>query len=749
MAIATKNYSEIYSRVCHFVALRKSDNAILDVQDGLICEAVYLFPNTESRGVGDVVRDLFGLKFSSSEIQDSIERSARVGRLELNGERVRCSNPESQRISANISKAQDIEKQVKLEWFDQLEEKQLIPRTDFDAAWTALQNYLSRIFRRHGVQATEFLNPGRVENGKDDTAGGILDEVLKRYLTSIPIKEARQILRSFVITRTAKRTLYLSQLVDGTFSFFALTADTQTSELLRHNLMPLKLLLDTNFIFGLLQMHVNAFVSVSNDLIQLINDNRFPFQLYYHPLTVREFNTVLEYSKQRILGKEWSQSLSRALLKAAFLSGIEYRFHELNSESKITPNEFFDRYSHVERILHSFGIRKYNDDFNHLLEDDQTLELISKYKMFLAPKEKAHNTLLHDVVLWRTLQTIRKKSAEPFGAGAMFLSCDYSFFNFDRKVLRQVGQVGTVVLPNVFLQLLRPFVARTNDFDSKFIETFALPEFRTIHGADNRALSRIAQTLTLYSDIDENLALKLLTDEALISQVRNLKEDDPSIQPLIEQAIVSENQMLRNDLQAAAESLSNREVAFEQMTSQIQELKLNASAQQIGKRAVVMAAKSASVAANAERQRADLTAAALEQEKNARIQAEEQARELEQQLLQTRRSRMRVVSGIKLTIRLLLYSVPALFLSVAVHRGVLKAPAYPRTFIAALSLGGAFIACLDLALRAHNRRRGLLLAAWLVFAVIALAAFGFDFQAATWMLVAIGILGVVAQIIDR
>jgi hypothetical protein len=93
--------------------------------------------------------------------------------------------------------------------------------------------------------------------------------------------------------------------------------------------------------------------------------------------------------------------------------------------------------------------------------------------------------------------------------------------------------------------------------------------------------------------------------------------------------------------------------------------------------------------------------------------------------------------------------MPVLFLGVAVHRGALRAPVHPRTFIAALSLGGVFIACLDLGLRAHSRRRGLLLAAWLVCGVIALAAFGFDFQAATWMLVAIGILGVVAQIIDR
>lgn len=752
MAVAIKTYSEVYSRMCHFVALRKSDSAVNEVQDALIRESIYLFPNSEIESVGALVRDLFGLSFSGAEIRDSIDRSLTSGVLEASSTQIRCSHDEEKKIAFALASTKELEEAVKKEWCDQLTRDNLIAQELCDAAWAALQHYLSRIFGRHGVEAVEFLDPSRTD-GDDETAGVILDEVIKRYLSQLPVQVARSIIRSFVTSRTDKRVLYLSQLLDGTFSFFALTADVETSKLLRHNLVPMKLLLDTNFIFGLLHMHVNAFVSVSNDLISLIRDNKFPFDLYYHPLTVQEFNTVMDFSKQKIIGKEWSPALSRALLKAGFLSGIEYRFHELNGNTKITPKEFFDRYSNVERILQSFGIRVYNDDFGRLLQDDSTLELISKYKMFLSPKEKSHNTLLHDVVLWRTLQSIRKRSSEPFGAGAMFLSCDYSFFNFDRNQLRQNGQVGTVILPNVFLQLLRPFVSRTADFDAKFIETFALPEFRTIHAADNKALSRIGQTLALYSDIDEPLALKLLTDEALISKVRDLKPDDPAIQPLIEQAIIGENQSLRQDLTVTAEKLAAREESLGKVGSELAEIRQEASRQHETNKAMVAAAEAGSSAQKAElqqfRKKVNETALAFQQEKAAREAAEAALAQAQAKLIESQNERIALRNRLKQVSRFCLYFIPAALMLLGMKWGYLKAPPHPRVARYGLFSSALVMSAVDLLLKGHKRRRGLILTSWLIISVLVGTAFGIDWQSAQWVLLIIAILGVVAQIVDK
>lgn len=752
MAIATKNYSEVYSRMCHFVALRKSDKAVIEVQDALIRAAIYIFPNTDEKAVGSLIQDIFGLRFSDTEMEESVDRSVTSGLLEATGTKIHCSHNEETRIAAQVCAAKELEESVKTEWCDRLKHDNLIAPELCDAAWTALQEYLSRIFRRHGVEAAEFLDPNRTDHD-DVTAGAILDEVIKRNLSKMPVQDARGVIRSFVTTRTDKRVLYLSQLIDGTFSFFALTSDKQTSNLLRHNLVQMKLLLDTNFIFGLLHMHVNAFVSVSNDLLSLIRNNKFPFDLYYHPLTVVEFNTVLDYSKQRIIGKEWNPALSRALLKAGFLSGIEYRFHELNGQSKITPKEFFDRYSNVERILQDFGIRVYNDDFEKLLEDEATLDLISKYKIFLSPREKAHNTLLHDVVLWRTLQSIRRKSAEPFGAGAMFLSCDYAFFNFDRTNLRQNGQVGTVILPNIFLQLLRPFVSRTDDFDAKFIETFALPEFRTIHAADNKALSRIGQTLALYSDIDETLALKLLTDEALISKVRDLEAEDPAIRPLIEQAIIADNQALRDGLTLTVEKLTAQGESYVKTTSELAEIRQEVSRQHEKNKALAAASEAEVIVKQAQlqqlRQEADQTAAAYQQEQIARKGAETALAKAQAELIESQNSRAALKNRLKQIYRFILYFIPAALMFVGLRKGYLKSPSHPRIANYSLLSSGAVMFGLDLLLTGHKRRRGLILASWLIIGVIIATAFGFDWQNAQWTLVVIAILGVVAQIVDK
>jgi hypothetical protein len=147
--------------------------------------------------------------------------------------------------------------------------------------------------------------------------------------------------------------------------------------------------------------------------------------------------------------------------------------------------------------------------------------------------------LQHDVILWRTIQAVRQKQPALIGEDVFFLTCDYTFWRFDHKRLSR-NTIGISVLPNVLLQLLRPFVPRTADFDRGFVSTFALPEFRTIHIASPQAVSRVAGIIRLYADLPEDVAVAILTDDALLTRVTRLDESDPAIADLIESAIVSE-----------------------------------------------------------------------------------------------------------------------------------------------------------------------------------------------------------------
>jgi uncharacterized membrane protein HdeD (DUF308 family) len=275
----------------------------------------------------------------------------------------------------------------------------------------------------------------------------------------------------------------------------------------------------------------------------------------------------MDYHHRKLAGT-WTTAISRALLNVGDLSGIERRFHELNAEHPTNVDDFFARYSNLDRILQSYGITPFRMAYEKLLDDDITLDLISKYTRFIEPKEKPFDTLRHDIVLWRTLREIRRNDPGPFGSGGFFLTCDYTLWRFDHRQLSR-GEVGASVLPNVFLQLLRPFVPRTEDFDQSFVSTFALPEFRTIRSASAQAVSRVASIIRLYADLPEDTAAEILSDEAFLAKVANVDESDTTLQHLIESAIADEAKRLKVESDRLRDQLARQEHGNDQLTARL------------------------------------------------------------------------------------------------------------------------------------------------------------------------------------
>jgi hypothetical protein len=551
-------FSVAYGRLCHFVAIRRDNPSILGAEDGVIRAAISLCGQATVPSVSAVIesaKNLFSLTFSLDEVNRSIDRLVTTGQAERLGEGVRLTAETVAEVEKCVARSAETERAVRAEWSYSLLSKKRIRSEDTDSIWSAVKDYLAKLFARHGLQTLELLAPEVVgENDSELPASEILDRILDARLQQFTKRQGRDIVRSFLTDRTALRNQYLTELLDGTFSFFALTADEQTRELLRKNLPPLKLLVDTNFVFGLLDLHSNAFVAVSKDVTAIIAEQKFPFQLYYHPLTADEFRSVLAFYKRKLTGGRWSPAISRALLNVGDLSGIERRFHEVNAEGQISVEDFFARYGNLERVLEAHGMKPFRNNYEPWLEDEETLDLISRYKRFIEPNEKPHNVLRHDMILWRTLRDIRRNDPGPFGSGAFFLTCDYSLWRFDHGTLSR-GTTGTSVLPNVFLQLLRPFVPRTQNFDESFVATFALPEFRSINSRTEQAVSRVASVIRLYSDLPEDLAVKILSDEALIAKVAGVPEDDAVISELIESAIADEATRLKAETERLREEL--------------------------------------------------------------------------------------------------------------------------------------------------------------------------------------------------
>jgi hypothetical protein len=244
MTALEKRFSIAYSRLCHFVALRRDASSVSAAEDGVVRAAIYLCEGATAPDLAEIeenAKAFFSLSFSPEEIERSIGRLVASGQACRTNGSVHLTLAAVTEVDQRIHQTQDLENQVRQEWIAALEGHDLVDFGLEDAVWSALKGYLAAMFTRHGVQTLEILAPAAVESEDIDLpASHILDAIIRDNLPSISLLKGRRIIRSFLTDRTPLRNRYLAELLDGTFSFFALTVDDQTRELLRKNLPPLK-----------------------------------------------------------------------------------------------------------------------------------------------------------------------------------------------------------------------------------------------------------------------------------------------------------------------------------------------------------------------------------------------------------------------------------------------------------------------------------------------------------------------------
>lgn len=242
---------------------------------------------------------------------------------------------------------------------------------------------------------------------------------------------------------------------------------------------------------------------------------------------------------------KWKQSFSQAVISSRYISGIELKYHEQNAKTGLDVDSFLMPYNHFDVLIEGKGIKLFPIPENRE-KDSASLE--SKYRQYLELNglQKPDSVISHDMKLLDTVHSLRSKSANSLDAGALLVTCDYILYKFELEKSRQENRMSCVVLPNIFWQILRPFIPQDIDFDRAFAETFAIPEFRTIGSGAAQACSKLIAVLASYKELPEETLIKVLSNKLLIDQLRTI-ENSKEFQEYVESSIVAENASLFNE----------------------------------------------------------------------------------------------------------------------------------------------------------------------------------------------------------
>lgn len=546
-----KSFGTAFEKMCNFVAISKTKSSNETLQE-LVLQCLMILPDEIFNKTADIVNAievLFGLEIPDQEIVNALDiliSQSKITRLSDYSYVLGLDIKHELRM--RLDAATGLEERVQEQWFEEL--SVTYPQLPKDIMWKTLRSYLAKSFRRHGIQAVIYLDPS--SSTLDDSTNGLtsllreaINEVFEKYNA-----QAENAISSFLalLGEYPDRIQYIAQLADGAFNYYSLTVDPDVAEKFREHLEPLTLFLDTNFLFGILDLHNSSLIDVSKQILISVEKHNLPFKLRYHVATGDEFRTTINYYSDRLRKRDsWPQQLSRVASRTQNISGIELTYHQKNAKNPLSPEIFMSPYQHFDVILKRKLIEIYRNDRSHRLEEKNILQ--NEYVNFLAyrKKIKPESAIEHDVIVLDTVLELQDKVQSSLNRGAILLTCDYTLYKFDQMLSKRRNKQSCVLLPNLFMQLLRPFIPSNKDFDKSFAETFSIPEFRSMSSDVALATSKILNLFASYQVVpDEQTAFRMLSNKALLENLSTVKEDQ-QFQELIEAEFVNDNQVLMEE----------------------------------------------------------------------------------------------------------------------------------------------------------------------------------------------------------
>ena len=379
-------------------------------------------------------------------------------------------------------------------------------------------------------------------------------------------------------SKDADRSAYIAKLADCTVSYYSLAVPPDVVEQLRSKLKPLTVFLDTNVLFGLVGLDDRPLVELSHELVALIRSEKLPLKLRYHSSTEKELVSTFATVTSRLKGSVWSAVVSRNAARSSRLSTIQRLYHERNAEQPVTPETFFKPYEHIDVLIQEQGISLYREPSAG--DKQRIYDLIADYTAFCeqSGRVKSYEAIKHDMELLDCVRRMRSKSRSSLEAEALCMTTDFLLWKFDRRHSLQRSQLPTMILAPQLLQLLRPFVSITPDFDRSFADSFAIPEFRALGDGGQAATGRLLELLASYQSLSEETVNALFANDLFLDGLSG--KSDHEIQEYVESAIAAENDRLGKERDRLANELSEERIHRAELVSRAQAI-AEAKAQQL------------------------------------------------------------------------------------------------------------------------------------------------------------------------
>ena len=436
-----------------------------------------------------------------------------------------------------------------------------------DATWEGFrQNFLVPLVESFGARTYEIVTGSRT----------VLEQApfALNYLSSYEAHlrpHVRRLIETFFDPSFVDFRSYTLRLLNCHFFYIANQYRREHLEALYggHKKPKIRCMLDTNFLYSILELHDNPSNDAAKALLETIQSAKkyIEVRLYVFPPTVDELKKSLAIHEHHLSEMRVTPNMSEAVSSDA-VSGVALKFFKECSKANysLSAKDYFDPYQkNLAQILADKGILLFNEPTDRYSTDQRVIDDALDQKSFLQQRNlikkvrgrtKTYEQIWHDVLLWYFIFDKRPQQVESvIDADVLGITIDYSLIGFDSFKRREMdASIPVFIHPASLIQLFQFFVPLDDKFEAAIVETLRLPFLlQEFDPESEKTTVRILTRLSRFENIKDltpDTIRHVLENELLRDKLERVEGADEEV-ALIREALIEENAKVQRELEEA------------------------------------------------------------------------------------------------------------------------------------------------------------------------------------------------------
>jgi len=589
LPLTTHDLGDIVKRLCFF-APTGSGAYLRDLLEYLALQAMSMLPSAQlsARDIHNKLIEVIGARFEYEEVLDALARLVAKASIQCDKERAQDADSRFRldiairnQMREQVNNEANLERETLREWQGQLRKKYpKLPSPDIDQLTSDLKIFAFRLLSQHSAETLE------VYYGSDSALARLLQQLEARDISDLwESKPAEfsairmQEVTGFFLEADDKRKQYIASLMHSLFILQLTHLDPQCAAIVRSQISPAKVFLDTNFIFRLVGLQGPDFFLAARKLSEL--SQNLGFQLVVSPQTISEYDHTLAEFLKEIKGRPIVTSDLAELALAAtndedFITAYWRRLKE--QRLYINPTTFYEYYRYLVPILKdqnvavddTFCDEVWSRDADLASEETLLREVMQSHNMRAADRVSTY-VLRHDVFHRLLIMRYRKGlSHEIFAdAKAWFLTCDTKLAPYDRIARNKQGireKLPFCVTSGQWIQTLRPFSSKNGDLDIAQVDMIVSPLFRAYQRPPSHLINNVISRLASSTSYSLPAVGAMLSDRQFLEQFDNTRDDAIAQQDVIDNYFASYADEMEAKAKHLEQEVSKTKMALEEQS---------------------------------------------------------------------------------------------------------------------------------------------------------------------------------------